>query len=118
LIITENREKNGGWLTCDWETTEAPSLLKSLGLCDSGSGRNNNGVKNESVLEALDLANHLRLVILRAVVVDHTKTAQESNVDSHVMFGDGVHGRRDEGGLEGDALRDRGVKVDIDGGEA
>lgn len=105
-------------LTSDWETTESPPLLERLCLCDRSGGRNDNRVKNKSVLEALDLAHHLGLVILRAVVVDHTKTAQQGDVDSHVVFGDRVHGRGDEGRLEGNALRNRGIEVDLDGREA
>jgi hypothetical protein len=105
-------------LTSDGETAEAPLLLKSLGLCDSGRGRNDNGVKDEAVLEALDLAHHLGLVLLRAVVVNDTQTAEKSNVDGHVVLGDSVHGRRDEGRLERDALRDRGIKGDFGGREA
>jgi hypothetical protein len=34
------------------------------------------------------------------------------------VLGDCVHGRGDEGRLYGNALRDRGIEVDIYGGEA
>jgi len=80
-------------LTCDWETAESPALLERLGFRDSGGRRNDNGIEDEAVLESLDLAHHLGLVIGRAVVVDHTKPTEERNVDCHVMFGNGVHGR-------------------------
>jgi hypothetical protein len=113
-----NTQKQRDLLTCDWETAEAPPRLKVLCLSDSSCGRNDNGVENEAILEALDLANHLGLVILRAVVVDHTKTTQQRNMYRHVVFGDRVHGRGHKGSLEGDALRDRGIKIDINGGEA
>ena len=105
-------------LTSDRETTETPPLLERLGLCDGGCRRNDNGVKDETVLIALDFAHHLGLVFLRAVVVNHTQATEQGNVDSHIVFGDCVHGRGNEGRLEGDALRDGSVKVDIDGGEA
>jgi hypothetical protein len=105
-------------LTSDRETTETPPLLERLGLCDSGGRRNDNGVEDKAVLKALDLAHHLGLVILRAVVVNHTKATEQGNVDSHVVFGDRVHGRRDKGCLESDALRDGSIEVDVDGGEA
>ena len=93
-------------------------LLQSLGLSNGGLGRYDDGVKDEAILKSLHLAHHLGLIILRAVVVNNTKTTKQGNVNSHVVLGNCVHGRRDEGGLEGNALRNRGVKVDIDGGEA
>jgi len=105
-------------LTCDWETAKSPPLLERLGFRDGGGRRNDNGIEDEAVLESLDLAHHLGLVIRRAVVVDHTKPTEKRNVNSHVVFGDGVHGRGDKWRLEGDALRDRGVEGDIDGREA
>jgi hypothetical protein len=105
-------------LTCDWEAAEAPLCLECLCLSDRGLGRNDNRVKDEAVLEALDLAHHLGLVILRAVVVDHTESTQQRNVNRHVVFGDCVHGRGDKGRLDGNALRDWGIEVDINGGKA
>jgi hypothetical protein len=105
-------------LTCDWKAAEAPPRLECLCLSDSGRGRNDNRVEDEAVLETLDLAHHLGLIVLRAVVVNDTKTTQQCNVNRHVVLGDCVHGRRDEGCLYGNALRDRGIEVDIYGGEA
>ena len=105
-------------LTCDWETTETPLLLECLSLSDSGSWRNDDRVKDEAVLKTLDLAYHLGLVFLGAVVVNHTKASEESNMNGHVVFSDSVHGRGDEWGLEGNALRDRGIEGDIGGREA
>jgi hypothetical protein len=51
-------------------------------------------------------------------VVNHTQTTKEGNVNGHVVLGDCVHGRRDKGSLERDALRDGGVEGDFGGGEA
>ena len=105
-------------LTSDRETTEAPPLLQSLRLSDCGLGGDDDGVQDEAVLETLDLADHLGLLVGRAVVVNNTKTTEESHVDGHVVLGDGVHGRGEKGGLEGDALGDGRVKGDLVGGEA
>ena len=105
-------------LTGDGETTETPPLLQSLRLSDCGLGGDDDGVQDEAVLETLDLADHLGLILLRAVVVDHTKTTEQGNVNSHVVISDCVHGRGDERSLEGDALCDRSVESDIGGREA
>jgi hypothetical protein len=105
-------------LTSDGEATEAPGLFKGLGLAHSGAGRDDNGVEDKAVLKSLDLADHLGLVFLGAVVVNYTQAAQERNVNGHVMFRHRVHGRGDEGRLEGDALRDGGVERDFGGREA
>ena len=105
-------------LTGDGETTETPPLLQSLRLSDCGLGGDDDGVQDEAVLETLDLADHLGLVFLGAVVVDYAQATQESNVNGHVMFRHSVHRRGDKGGLEGDALGDRGVEGDFGGGEA
>lgn len=51
-------------------------------------------------------------------MVDYAQATQKSNVDGHVMFRHSVHGRGDKGGLECDALGDRGVEGDFGGGEA
>ena len=75
-------------------------------------------VGDHPTFRTLDLADHLGLVVLGAVVVDHTKTTEQGNVDSHVVLSDCVHGRRDERSLEGDALCDRGIEGDIGGREA
>jgi len=105
-------------LTSDGEATETELLLEGNGLADGGLGGDDNGVEDETVLVALDLADHLGLLIGRAVVVNNTETTEESHVDGHVVLGDSVHGRREEGSLEGDALGDGRVKGDLVGGEA
>ena len=51
-------------------------------------------------------------------MVDDTQSTKKGNVDGHVVLSDRVHGRRDEGSLEGDALGDGGVEGDIDSGKA
>lgn len=105
-------------LTCDGETTKVPLLLEGLSLTDSGVAVNDNGIKYETVLITLDLANHVGLSIGRAVVVDNTQTTLESHVDGHLVLGNGIHRRRDERGLERDPLGDRGVEADLRGREA
>lgn len=45
-------------------------------------------------------------------MVDDTETAEERHVDGHVVLGDRVHGRGQQGGLEGDALGDGRVELD------
>lgn len=104
--------------TCDWETSESPLLLQGNGFCDSGLGGNDNRVGDEAVLEALDLAHHLGLVVDGAVVVDDADSSQQSHVDGHVVLGDGVHRGRGEGRLEGDVARQPGAEIDVAGGEA
>ena len=91
-------------LTSDGVSSESPPLLESPGLPDCGVGTDDDWVEDEAVLVALDFAYHLGLVVGRAVVVDDTKTTEEGHVDGHVVLSDGVHRRREEGGLEGDAL--------------
>lgn len=51
-------------------------------------------------------------------MVDDTKTTEKSHVDGHVVLGDGVHGGGQKRGLEGDALGDGRVELDLVGGEA
>jgi len=51
-------------------------------------------------------------------VVDHTEASKKRDVNGHVVLGNSVHGRGDEGCLEGDALRDWGVEGDFGGREA
>ena len=51
-------------------------------------------------------------------MVDDTDTALESHVNGHLVLGDGIHGRGDQGHLEGDALGDGGIEGDGRGGEA
>lgn len=104
-------------LTGDGETTETPSLLEGTGFTDSGLAGDDDGVGNEAVLESLDLGNHLGLLVGRAVVVNDTQTTLQSHVDGHLVLGDGVHGRGDEGGLEGDSLCYGRIKGNIGGGE-
>jgi hypothetical protein len=102
----------------NWETTETPLLLQSLGLANGGVAINDNGVEDETVLVTLDLADHVGLGFRRAVVVNNTKTTLESHVDGHLVLCDSVHRGRDEGGLEGDTLGDRRIERDFRGSEA
>ena len=105
-------------LTSDRETAEAPLLLQLAGLAHGGLGRDDDGVKDEAVLVTLDLADHLGLLLDRAVVVDHTNATKESHVDGHVGLGDSVHGRRGEWSLEGDVAGELRGHVDLGGREA
>ena len=107
-----------GVLTCDGEAAKSPLILQCLCLRNSGSGRNDNGVKDEAVLEALDLAHHLGLLIGGAVVVDDAQPTKQGEVDGHRVLSHGVHGRGDKGRLEGDTLSDGSVQCDCGGGEA
>lgn len=105
-------------LTCDGETAETPLLLEKLRIADGGVAANDNGVEDEPVLVSLDLADHVGLGLGGAVVVDNSQTALQSHVDGHLVLSDSVHGRRDEGGLEGDALCDGGIKRHLRGRKA
>lgn len=105
-------------LTSDRETTETPLGLQILGLTNGSLGRENDGVQDETVLVSLHLADHLGLVLGGTVVVDNTQTTEQGHVDSHVVLGDGVHGRGQKRSLQGDALGNRGVQADIGGREA
>ena len=51
-------------------------------------------------------------------MMDTTEATKKCHVDGHVCLRDGVHGRRDEGQLEGDALCNFGVQGHIAGGKA
>lgn len=51
-------------------------------------------------------------------MVDDTKASEERNVDRHVVLGDRVHGGRDKGSLQGDALRDWSIEGNLGRGEA
>jgi hypothetical protein len=106
------------WPTGNRKAAESPFLLQGDGVGDGGSRRENNGVGDEAVLEAFDLHDHLGLLLHRAVVVDDTDTAQQGHVNGHVVLGDGVHGGRCEGRLQGDVAGQLGGKVDIAGREA
>lgn len=99
-----------GYLTSDREATEAPLGLQLLDLTNGGLGRDHNRIENETVLVSLNLTDHLRLVLGRAVVVDNTETTEQSHVDSHVVLGDSVHGRGQKRGLQGDTLGNRGIQ--------
>lgn len=87
-------EKDRIELTSNWEATEAPSGLQFLGLSNGGLGRNNDGIQNKSIFESLHLSDHFRLVFSGAIVMDDTQTTQKGHVNSHIVFGDSVHGRR------------------------
>lgn len=105
-------------LTSDRETTKAPLGLQVLGLSDGGFGRKNNWVKDKAILISLHLADHLSLVFGCAVVVNDTQATKQSHVNSHVVLGDGIHGRREKGRLQRDTLGDGGIQADIGGREA
>jgi hypothetical protein len=109
----------GDWgHTSNGEAAKSPLLLQSDGLANGCGRLNDNRVEDEAVLETLDLADHVGLFLGGAVVVDDTETTLEGHVDSHLVFGDSVHGRGHKGRLEGDALGDRRVKQDLRGREA
>lgn len=107
-----------GYLTSDREATEAPLGLEVFGLTNGGLGGDDNGVQDETVLVSLNLADHLRLILGGAVVVNNTQTTEQSHVDSHVVLGDSVHGGGQKGSLQGDTLGNRGIQGDIGSGEA
>lgn len=111
------RDWNGIGPTSDRETSKSPLRLEGARLGYRGLWADHDRVENEAVLVALDLANHLGLLIGRAVVVNDTETAKESHVDGHVVLSDSVHGRGDEWCLEGNALGDRSFEADNVGGE-
>ena len=63
--------------TGDREATKAPFLLEGLGLANFGVASNDDGVEDEAVFIALHLADHVSLLVGRAVVVDDTKDHPE-----------------------------------------
>ena len=105
-------------LTCDGKTTKAPLLLEGFGIIDCGVAVDDNGVEDKTVLVSLDFADHVGLSLNGAIVVNDTKAALQSDVDGHLVLGDGVHGGRDEWGLEGDTLGDGGIESHGRGSEA
>ncbi len=109
-MVTKERGR-----TSDWETTKSPLLLQSPNLTDSLVLAEDDWVEDETVLETLNLLNHLGLLLWGAVVVDDTETSLESNGDGHLVLGDSVHRRGDKWSLEGDALGDWGLEGDARG---
>lgn len=118
LPLKENKKQNNPGLTSHRETTKAPFLLESLGITDGSIAVNDDRVEDETVLVSLDLADHVGLSLGGAVVVNDTKTTLESHVDGHLVLSDGIHGGREEGGLEGDALGDGSIETDFRGSKA
>ena len=100
-------------LTGHWESAEVPFGLQFLCLCDGCARGQNDGVKDEAVLIALHLPDHLSLVIGWAVVVNDSQTTEQSHVDSHVMFGHRVHGGREEWGLDGEPPGHLGIQGNV-----
>lgn len=116
-IIVQCRAKQDR-RTSDREATKAPFLLEGLGLANGGVAGNDDGVEDEAVFITLHLADHVGLLLGGAVVVDDTEATLKSHVNGHLVLSHSVHGRRDKGSLEGDALGDVGVEHDLGGGEA
>lgn len=112
-----DRNRIRSLLTSDRESAKSPLGLELLSFLDGGLGRKHNRLGNEAVLITLHLADHLGLVLRRAVVVDDTETAQECHVNGHVVLGDSIHRGGEKRRLQGDALRNRGVQGDIRGRE-
>jgi len=50
-------------------------------------------------------------------VVDDPETSVKGDGDGHLSLGDGVHGGREEGAVEGDLLGDFGLEGDFRGGK-
>lgn len=118
MEVLQRWEKEMLRLTCDGETSESPLLLQSLGLADGGIPLNHDGIEDEAVLVPLDFANHIRLLVRGAVVVNNTNTTLKGHVNRHVMLGDSVHGRGHKGRLQGDAPGNFRIELDRRGGEA
>lgn len=72
-------------------------------------------VRDESVFVLLDLPNHLGLCFGRTIVVNDTQTTVKSENNGHPVLCDGVHGRGEERGVEGNVPRDFRLQAD-DGG--
>ena len=102
-----------GRLTSDGDTGKSVLLLDPTNVSYGVRGLHDNGIQDESVLVALDLADHLGLLLSRAVVVDDTTASEEGHEDGHVALGDSVHGGRHERELQRDALGDLGVEDDL-----
>lgn len=92
-------EDNDLQLTRDRKSSKTPLLFQSFGFSDGGLTGDDERVYDEAVLVPLDFSYHICLGVGRTVVVNDTKTALQGHVDSHLMFGDGVHRRRDKGSL-------------------
>lgn len=100
-------------LTGYGKATKSPLSLQILGLANSGLWRKANRIENETILVSLHLPDHFGLIFRRAVMVNDTKTAEQSHMDSHVMLGDSIHGRRQERGLQGNTLGNGCVESDL-----
>src|ERR1700712_2522905 len=100
-------------LTSDGKPAETPFLLQSLDFTNCSLTAEDDGVQDETVLKPLHLLDHFGLCIGGAIMVNDPQTSLQSHVCSHLMFGDGVHGRRDKGCLKRYALGNRGIKDDF-----
>src|SRR5690606_799231 len=76
-------------------------------------GSEDDRLRDEAVLETLDLADLVDLLLDRVVVVDHADAAEEREGDRRSRLGDGVHRRAYERALEADPARDVGREVDL-----
>ena len=73
------------------------------------------GVNDHAGLGALHAVHVCRLVLDGEVAVDNAHTAQTCHSDCHRGVGHGVHCGGDDGGVQGDALRQAGGGVRIGG---
>ena len=85
---------------CDRHTGEPECVFDIEDVPDSVARRETERIGDESVFELLDFAHHGCLLFGGTVVVDDTETAVEGQGDGHAVFGDRVHGRGEEGGVE------------------
>lgn len=99
--------------TSNRETTKTPLVFQSFGLADSGVAVKNDWIQDKAILESLDLLDHLGLLISRTVVVNDTESTLQSNVNSHIMFSNGIHGGGDKWSLERDPLGDWRIENDF-----
>lgn len=100
-------------LTSHWEPAKSPFGLELLRICHSRRRGQDHGVQNEAVFIPLHLSHHLRLLIRWAVIVDNAQATQKSHVDRHVVLGHGIHGGRQERGLQGEPSGHLGFQIHI-----
>jgi hypothetical protein len=105
-------------LTSDRETSKSPLLLQCLDFPDSAVAAEDNRVQNEAILETLYLLHHLCLLVGGTIVMNDTQATLKGHMNCHFMFGNSIHGGRDEWGLERDSLGDWRLQSDLGGSKA
>ena len=78
-------------------------------------GRNGHRIDDHAGFELLDAQDFRRLLHDIEIAMDHADAAGLGHGDRHAGFGHGVHGRGDQGNVEGDGLGQAGSRIGFAG---